>query len=318
MSPYPSGPRKVTVGSVMHDMFGPYPGLEERLAELTGLVDRMAEAARALSGTGLDLAALPETAVNDLRAGSAAEVSVPLDGPVLDAFAACARRNRCYVVVPLYLAEGHFSNAAVLLDRDGAVAGIYRKVFAVIPHGQTLAENGVTPGSEFPAFETDFGRMGIQICYDMGFDEGWDALAGQGAELIVWSTQWPGRIHAASRALRGRCYVLSSTWRHNAVLYDPTGHRLREIRQDGVFVERIDLDYTVIGWQPALRNGALFDERYGTRAGYRYSEAEDEGIFWSNDPHVPIAQMVRELGLETKETAYARTRTALADLRRQR
>lgn len=314
--PYPPGPRKAVVGAAMHHMFGPYPGLAARLAELTGLVDAMATAAHAQYGVGLDLAALPEMAVNGGRAGDAAEVSEPLDGPVLDAFAACARRHRCYIVVPLYLVDGpgRYSNAAVLLDRDGAPVGTYRKAFAVVARGETEAEGGVTPGAAFPVFDTDFGRVGLQICYDMAVDDGWDALERQGAELIVWPSQWPGRVHAASRALRGRCFVLSSTWRHNASLHDPTGHRIAEIRQDGVFVERIDLDYALLGWQPPLRNGALVAETYGDRAGFRYSEGEDEGIFWSNDPSTPIGQMVRALDLETREDALARNRAALATL----
>jgi hypothetical protein len=222
-------------------------------------------------------------------------------------------------VVPLYLVDdrekGHFSNAAALLDRGGHVVGIYRKVFAVVDRGGETAEGGVTPGTEFPVFDCDFGRVGIQICYDMAFDEGWAALARKGAELIVWPTQWPGRIHPASRALRGRCFVLSSTWRNNASLLDPTGHVIREIRDDGVFVEQIDLDYEILGWQPALKNGAAFDEAFGSRAGYRYSEAEDCGIFWSNDPSLPIAEMLHALGLVTKADETERARLALIGLR---
>ncbi len=115
--------------------------------------------------------------------------------------------------------------------------------------------------------------------------------------------------------LRGGCFLLSSTWRNNASLLDPTGHVIREIREDGVLVEQIDLDYEILAWQPALKNGAAFDERFGARAGYRYSEAEDCGIFWSNDPRVPILDMVRSLGLETKAEEVERCRKALLALR---
>src|SRR5262245_9420281 len=130
------GPRKVIVGTAMHNMFRPYPGLEERLAELAGLVDRMAEeSAIRYAGARLDIAALPEMAVNGGREGAMAEVAYPLEGAVLDVMAAKAREHQCYVVVPLYLVDGPekglYSNAAALLDREGKVAGIYRKVFVV-------------------------------------------------------------------------------------------------------------------------------------------------------------------------------------------
>jgi hypothetical protein len=66
-----------------------------------------------------------------------------------------------------------------------------------------------------------------------------------------------------------------------------------------VLVQQIDLSCLILPWQPELRNGAALSERYGDKVGYHYSEAEDRGLFWSNDPRTPIGQMVRELGLET-------------------
>ena len=77
------------------------------------------------------------------------------------------------------------------------------------------------------------------------------------------------------------------------------GQLTREIREpEHSFVERIDLSYVLLNWQRALRNGKAFDDAYGNRAGYRYSEAEDGGIFWSNDPDESVMDMVRELKLE--------------------
>ena len=52
-------------------------------------------------------------------------------------------------------------------------------------------EHGSTPGKEEPVFQCDFGKLGIQICYDMDFDYGWRELARQGAELVAWPTQSP-------------------------------------------------------------------------------------------------------------------------------
>lgn len=50
-------------------------------------------------------------------------------------------------------------------------------------------------------------------------------------------------------------------------------------------------------WQKTLRNGAALAERYGAAAGYRYSEREDYGLFWSNDPAIPIGAMLEELAI---------------------
>src|SRR5206468_2809310 len=124
-------PRKVVVGTVIFGPYGKYSGLEERLKVLSGLVESMAEeAARAYPGRGLDLAILPETAVTDTH-GPASQRAIPLRGPVLETFGALARRHKTYLVIPLDLVdEGPsgtiYSNAAVLFDRRGTVAGIYR------------------------------------------------------------------------------------------------------------------------------------------------------------------------------------------------
>jgi predicted amidohydrolase len=222
-------------------------------------------------------------------------------------------------VLPLVLAEdrkaGLYTNAAVLLDRRGKVAGTYRKVHPVPdPHAETL-EGGLAPGREFPVFDCDFGKVAMQICYDLAFDEGWPVLASKGAELVVWPSQWPGRINPAARALRHSLYILSSTWRNNASLIDPTGHVIRDIHEDGVFVAQIDLEYVLLNWQTALKEGKAFDEAYGDRAGYRYDPAEDMGIFWSNDPKAPIREMVKALGLEPRPQQLVRSRALQDKLR---
>ncbi|MEW6751105.1 MAG: carbon-nitrogen hydrolase family protein [Candidatus Latescibacterota bacterium] len=295
-------PRKVVVGAAMFAMWGPYPGLEKRLQELCGFVDEMAAQARSRHGRGLDLAALPEVAVTGgLPLGP--EGAVPLEGAVRDAFAATARRHACHIVVPLVLREtpALATNACVLLDRGGEVLGIYRKVHVVAAYDGDLLENGTAPGRDFPVFQTDFGRVGIQICWDIAYDDGWETLARKGAEVVVWSTQSPGQINAACRAWSHGYFVLTSTWRHNASLLDPTGHRIACITrpEERVLVEEIDLAYRIVGWQPGLDSGRALGERYGERVGYRYSEAEDHGIFWSNDPATPVDAMLRALDLTT-------------------
>ncbi len=84
-------PRKVVVGTVIFGPYGQYSGLDERLKELCGLVDAMAdEAKKASPGRGLDLAVLPETTVTDTR-GPASQRAIPLKGPVLETFAALAQ-----------------------------------------------------------------------------------------------------------------------------------------------------------------------------------------------------------------------------------
>jgi predicted amidohydrolase len=313
MSRSSAGPRKVVLGTSLFSMWGSYPGLATRLGQLTALVDRMADdAARQFPGARLDLAALPEFAVNGGLKGHCRDTAHVLDGPVLDAMADVARRHQCYLTVPLYLVEDRaadrFVNIVALLDRRGQVVGRYTFAHPSVRE----MENGLAPGGEFPVFDCDFGKVGIQICGDVHYDDGWRALARAGAELVLQIAQPATPVEIALRARQHRYFVLSATWRDAAGLYSPTGHALAELRgaSPQILTTRIDLDYAILGWQPNLANGQLFTDRYGDRAGFRYWPEDDCGLFWSNDPKRPIARMLRDLGLVPLDKELRRNQKA--------
>ncbi|HKI16387.1 MAG TPA: carbon-nitrogen hydrolase family protein, partial [Isosphaeraceae bacterium] len=278
----------------------------------SGFVDAMAaDATKLYPGHQLDLAVLPETTVTNTR-GEASQRAIPFRGRVLESFSALARRHKTYLVVSLDLAEDSssgavYSNAAVLLDRRGSVAGIYRKVHPVALVGHDDLESGITPGREFPVFDCDFGKLGFQICWDIVFDDGWQALADKGVEIVVWPSASPATALPSARAGRHRYFIVSSCWRNNSTIYEPTGlvaGRVETPRKP--LVHQIDLSYAVLGWSAHLRDGKAFTDKYGDKAGYHYEPREDMGIFWSNDPNITIGSMLGSLGLEEIDVQIAR------------
>ena len=296
-------PRKVIVGTVVKGFWGEYPGLPKRLEELTGLIDRLTEESRKKYGRGLDLAVLPESVVNGEITGDVVAQSLEFDGPVKEAFVRKARECNCYIVVPMFLLENRekrlCSNVAILIGRKGEVVGMYRKLHLAVPVGSDSMEGGITPGKEVPVFQCDFGKLGIQICFDMEYDYGWKELARKGADLVVWPTQSPGIAHPAFRAMQEHYYVVSSTWRHNASIAEPTGKIVAQVRPPGqILVQELDLSYAIVPWSTKLKNGTALQEKYGGKVGFRYYEDEDQGIFWSNDPQVPIRKMLLSMGLD--------------------
>lgn len=306
-------PRKVIVGTTMQPFWGKYPGLDKRLKWLAESVGHMAEEARLRYRRSIDLAILPETSITGEADGDAWAHSVPFEGAVAKTFAQVAREHRCYVVVATYLREAHdakrCSNAAVLVGRDGEVAGIYRKVHLVPSPGGKSFESGATPGQEVPVFECDFGKLGIQICYDMEFDRGWRELARKGAEIVAWPTQSPQRSQPSARAMEQRCYIVSSTWRHNASVFEPTGKIAATIEPPEQFLtHEIDLSYAILPWSGKLRNGLALAEKFGDRIEFHYYADEDLGIFWSNDPRTPVRRMIQSLGLIETHEELARVR----------
>jgi predicted amidohydrolase len=311
-------PRKVIIGTVCHSMYGKFPGIQKRCEELGALVDRMAAEANARYGRGLDLVVLSEFSLNDMSQ-PLAKHAVPLDSPGLRYFEDKARQHHTYLVIPSIVSDGgRFGNAAILLDRGGKRIGRYDKVHAVPdPAPARTFEGGVTPGDAYPVFDCDFGRIGIQICFDYMHEEGWRKLAAAGAELVVHPSQSPSVSVNAARAFINHVYVVSSTWRDNASILEPTGMVAAQIKPpQEILVHELDLEYRLLPWEGKLRDGAALREKYGQDVGFHYYPSEDLGIFWSNNPAIPIDAMVRRLGIHTHDEYVARARKMYAEQRK--
>ena len=209
-----------------------------------------------------------------------------------------------------------------MIDRKGRPVGRYAKVHPVLdragPDGKIVLEGGVRPGTEYNVLDLDFGRVGVQICYDVEYAEGWRRLAERGAELVLFPTQSPQLTRPGMYAATHEYWVVSSTFRNNASVFEPgTGLVAARIAEpEQTLVQEIDLSYLILPWSSRLRNGAAFREAFGDRIGYRYSESEDRGVFWSNDPNRSIGEMARSLNLlETATEQQARARDAQDRLR---
>lgn len=302
----PVGPRKVVIGTTLFSVFDverPYVSLECRLGEIGQRLGEMGSEARARYGRGLDIALFPENSLNPRRGGSAKERSVLLDASLRERLGAMARTEGTWLAVCFNLREEAdpetVFNATVLMDRTGQIAGIYRKVFCVADPGGASVEGGKRPGTEFPVFQTDFGKIALMICFDMGFDDIVEAYAREGAEIILWSTMSPQTFLPRLYARRFGCYFVSATPRDNASLIDPLGEVIAQTHVEGVVTAEVDLDYRIVHWQPGLREGGALTERFGDRVGGRYLKSEDFGIFWSNDTALSIGQMLDESGILT-------------------
>ena len=144
---------------------------------------------------------LPETLTATGNGLSYQDAAEPIPGPASDYFAEQARKHRLHLVVGLVERERHLIyNTAVLLGPDGALIGKYRKV--TLPRSEI--EAGVTPGSEYPVFSTQLGRIGIMICYDGFFPEPARQLAIHGAEIIAFPVAGCNPLLAAARLRESR------------------------------------------------------------------------------------------------------------------
>jgi N-carbamoylputrescine amidase len=109
------------------------------------------------------------------------------DGPTTQRMCALAKEVGMVLVVPMYesvAAKGLYYNTAAVIDADGTYLGKYRKQH--IPQVQGFWEKFYfAPGTGgYPIFDTAVGKVGVYICYDRHFPEGWRALGLGGAEIV--------------------------------------------------------------------------------------------------------------------------------------
>lgn len=185
-------------------------------------------------GEGVNLAGVRGAAYSD--------IAEPIPGPTTERLGEVARTRKMYIVAALGERDGHaIYNTAVLIDRQGKVAGKYRK--AQLPREEI--EAGVTPGIDFPVFETDFGKIGMMICWDNQYVEPARALAIQGAEIILMPIWGGNDILTQARAIENQVYVVSCGYSNKSAIYDPWGQLLAEAKtRPGTVWVDIDLNET--------------------------------------------------------------------------
>jgi predicted amidohydrolase len=199
-----------------------------------------------------DFIVLPETLTIFGRGRTYAECAEPVPGPCTKYFGQLAKKHDLYIVAGLLERADHkVYNVAVLIGPDGDVVGKYRKV--CLPRGEI--EGGITPGNDYPVFQTRFGKVGMMVCYDGFFPEVARELSNRGAEVIAWPVWGCNPLLGAARACENHVYVVSSTytdassnWMITAV-YGHDGKPLAQARKWGdVVIAEVDLNQP-LHWQ---------------------------------------------------------------------
>ena len=118
------------------------------------------------------------------------DLAEPIPGPSTDFYGALARKHGVVLVTSLFerRAAGLYHNTAVVFERDGSIAGTYRKMH--IPDDPAYYEKFYfTPGDlGFHPIDTSVGRLGVQVCWDQWYPEGARLMTLQGAELLIYPT----------------------------------------------------------------------------------------------------------------------------------
>jgi hypothetical protein len=125
--------------------------------------------------------------------------------------------------------DGHKYNRGVLFDRQGKLIGEYDKMH---PYSPEVNDKGVTPGTKTDIFQTDFGKVGIIVCYDSWFTDITELLALKGAEVILFPVAGYYRsIIPARTADNGVRFVISELG-HKYGIFDTAGRDVQNLEKD--------------------------------------------------------------------------------------
>jgi beta-ureidopropionase len=294
--------RKVKVATV--DLKGLWPD-KTRESRIKRILERMENVA----GFHPDIICLPELLdtswVDEPVNLSDIAEDEKIPGPVTSRIAEFAKKNDCYVACPVYTKKGgNFYNSCLVIDRKGNIAGAYNKMHPVkdeILTGKPGKEAiGVLPGAvNQPVIETDFGKVGIQICYDANWKDGWENFKKQGAEIILFPSQFPGGRMLNYYAWRYGCYIISSTG-SDARIIDMSGN---DIHASSTFVryawaeinlEKVNADT----WPTNDRLPDLFS-KYGSSLGIKVWDNTGVITIESLDPKVKVSDVLKEFKIQT-------------------
>ncbi len=235
-------------------------------------------------------------------------------GPTTKRLADWAKKHHCYVICPIKVRDGEqIFNSALLIDRHGDIVGRYDKIRPT----EGELEKAVCPGVlDPPIFETDFGRIGIQICFDVNWHAQWRRLKAKGATIIFFPSAYPAARQVKTHAWLNQCFVVSSTMTRAASIYDITGDTLATTgkyqRWAGAVLpvgkRLFEIDYHVGKFRQIA-------QKYGPKVRITWYHDDDLVSLASLDPQLTVDDLIEEFELTPHRAYIERAQQAQDELR---
>jgi len=255
-----------------------------------------------------DLICLPETIstswVDESKTLDEVAEDETTPGPITSMLGEVARKQNCYITCPIVTKkEGRYYNSSILLNRQGKIEGVFHKVHPtateIIPEAY-FKGGGVTPGTvKQGVFKTDFGRIGMQICFDAEWSDGWHSLKEDGAEIVCFPSQGPFLNTLSNHAWVNHYYIVASTGEDSQII-DMTGD---VIASDGEFARwvcaPVNLEKELLHIWPHTLKFKDIQKKYGRKIRFKIYHPENWATLESRDPDVKVKDILREYGIPT-------------------
>lgn len=230
---------------------------------------------------------------------------VEISEKVLEKFSGFSKQNNCYTICPVYTSvDGAVYNSAVIFDRTGKRIGKYDKIHPT----EGEIESGISDGalSQSPV-TTEFGPVGVQICFDINWDDGWKMLRNHGAEIIFWPSAYGGGLTVNTRAWRHKCVVASSTNKQTSKLCDITGITITQTGpwNPNLYCGSANLEKVFLATWPYVNRFGEILNKYGRKVRITTFHEEEWSIIESLSPDVRVVDILREFEIKTYEEHIA-------------
>jgi beta-ureidopropionase len=305
-------PRQVRIATISMGSRGG-PSVEANRQIMAGLIEQaLAEKP--------DIIAIPEsfTLVN-LQEPDVQTMAEEVPGPTLEIAAAYARQQQVYILCPILARQPDGAHIeAFLLDRRGNIAGSYQKLHPVVEgSAYSQVEFGSRPGSTVPVFDTDFGRIGVQICFDVEYSDGWEALDQQGAEIFFWLSAYDGGRDLAAKAWQCHRYLASAVQTNHARILNIMGETLAITGiHDRIAAATIDLDVALFHTDFNKSQLQAIRAQYGPDVTVRVYHEEGYFTLQSNRADLRVAEIIQQFQLDPLQDYLQRCRRLQDSLRR--
>ena len=266
------------------------------------LADKSYEILKELVVYSPDFVVLPESFPYVMNYRLSVEDKVAISNEVQQKLSEFAKQYNCYTLCPAVTAiDGKHYNSIVVFDRNGKQIGMYHKIHATEVE---IKNRGITSGPlEQPVIQTEFGPIGIQICYDINWDDGWQMLKKQGARIIFWCSAFDGGLMVNTKAWQHKCVVASSTLKNVSRLCDISGETIAKtgIWKPNLYCAPVNLEKGFFPAYDFIKEYAAIEQKYGRKVKLTTFHEEEWTIVESLSPDLSIADLKKEFGLVSYE-----------------
>jgi len=261
---------------------------------------------------GCDLILLPEACTGN-------DIIEPLDGSSIKRVSEIAARRGVYIVLPIYRKSETEArlNSSILIGRRGEICSVYDKLY---PFWSEFELDPVCAvGRGVPVFETDFGKVGMAICFDANFPEVFKRLSLGGAEIVLWSSAYSAGMSLQAHAINHNYNIITSTLVPDCIVYDIAGREIySQITPGGVNISRVtfDLDRCIFHQNYNIeKRNRLLNDYAGKIEQDVWLEREQWFTLKSLSPEISARKIAAEYGMEELPAYKNRSLTEIDKMR---